>query len=175
MAMVFRDISFEDPDGKPITERWWFQIGKTDALEMPKVHEFAQMDNPEEHFRTIVQGNKTQEMMEIWKQLLFVSAGQRDGNMILKGPDVVKHFRYGGAYEQLFNELLESEDAGASFFASIMPSGVQDSVTPIKKEYTREQLLAMSDEDFFKAAGTKDVMQMDQTYLTLAMQRRNAA
>lgn len=175
MSAVKRTITFVDLDGNQVTEDWWFQIGKTDAIEMDVVHEFAQMSNPEEHYKNVVEGNDTRTMLRIWRELLFAAVAKRKGNRLVKGPDILEEFRYGGAYEQLYSDILEMDDAGASFFQQIVLPEFQ---SPVQKEGdhepTDDELLAMSDEEFYRAAGTNKVEEMDKRFLPIAFRRKTA-
>ena len=176
MGAAKQEITFTTPDGVQKTEEWWFELDETDAIEMDVIHDLIQMGNPEEYLRDIVEKKDSRALLNLWRDMLIASVCVREGDLLVKGPDVVKRFRYGGAYRQFFSELITSEDAGASFFVKIMPQRLsqQAAQEAARRQYTNDELLAMSDEDFFKAAGSSDVRDMDQRFMTLAMQRKNA-
>lgn len=173
MAAVRKLISFTDLDGKPVSEEWWFQLGKTDALELDIVHE----DNPEEYLKKILDDKDSRKLLKVWKELLFAAVGVRVDSQLVKNDEVLARFKQGGAYEQFFSELIESEDAGASFFAAILPDDVRDQAAKqaANPTYTDQQLLDMDDEAFYAAAGTSDLKKMDKRFTTLAMRRLSAS
>lgn len=174
MAAVRKVISFTDIDGNPVTEEWWFQLGLTDAMEMDFFHE----GDPGKYFMEIVQNQNSRQLLKVWRDLLFASVGVRkeiDGRKILvKNDEVRERFQHGGAYEQFFSEIIESDDAGASFFQDILPEELKKKAAEqaeLPKSYTDHELLDMSDEEFYAAAGTSDLKLMDKRFTTLAMRR----
>lgn len=168
---VKRTISHEDLDGNPISEDWYFTLGKTDVLEMDIVHEH---DDVPAYLASILKDakNHSREILELWKEMLFRSVGQRKGNLLVKDEATLQKFRYSGAYEQFLGELLDEEDAGASFFMSIMPKEVQNQITQEQtKVWTKDEMLAMSDEEFDRHFGT-DLRDMTKEQQLVAFQRR---
>lgn len=174
MGAAKQEITFTDVDGNVVTEEWYFQLDETDAIEMDIIHDILQKDNPDQYLREIVENKDSRKLLTLWKELLFASVCKREGKNLVKGDDILHEFKFGGAYREFFSNLITSDDAGAAFFLQIMPDRVQQQATKeSSRTYTNEELLVMSDEDFFKAAGTRDISEMDKRFLTLAMQRRN--
>jgi hypothetical protein len=104
--------------------------------------------------------------------MLIASVCKREGKLLVKSKEITKEFRFGGAYRQFFSELITADDAGASFFVQIMPQRLhQQEVEDVVQNFSNEVLLAMSDEDFYKAAGTSDLREMDKRFMTLATNR----
>ena len=172
MGAAFQEISFTNPDGERVTETWWFELDETDAIEMDIIHELIQQGDPETYLRGIVERKDSRALLNLWREMLVASVCKREGKLLVKGPEIVKEFRFGGAYRQFFSELITSEDAGASFFVKIMPQRLHQQGEPEKApDYSNTELLAMSDEDFYKAAGTSDLREMDKRFTTLAMNR----
>lgn len=168
---VKKILRFEDLDGNPVEEEWYFQLGKTDALEM----DVFLMKDPAGYLKKIVEEGDARAMLTTWKEILFHSVGKRVGNRLTKNEELVEEFRHGGAFEQLLSELLESEDAGASFFASIMPADVREKAEEqANRTYTKAELMEMSDEEFAKVAGT-DPSAMTKEHLTIAFARKSGA
>lgn len=171
---VKRTITCNDPDGIPITRDWYFALGKTDMLEMDVVHDYE--DVPA-YLASILKDPKghSRELLKLWKEMLFHSVGVRDGNLLIKDESVIRDFRFSGAYEQLLGELMDEDDAGASFFVSIMPSDVQAKVAEETTHvWTKEEMLGMTDEEFDKHIGT-DLRNMTKEQQLVAFQRRNGA
>lgn len=170
---VKRNITHNDPDGIPVTRDWYFALGKTDMLEMDVVHDYE--DVPA-YLASILKDpkNHSREILKLWKEMLFHSVGLREGNLLVKDESVTRDFRFSGAYEQFLSELMDEEDAGASFFVSIMPSDVQAKVREETTHvWTTEEMLAMTDDEFDKHIGT-DLRDMTKDQQLVAFQRRNA-
>ncbi|AVD99474.1 hypothetical protein SEA_BING_52 [Streptomyces phage Bing] len=178
MAAVMRTIRYTTLDGQPKAVDYWFQLGKTDAIELDFVHR----KNPKQYLESIAANQETRNLMEVWKDMLFRAVGKRkmgeDGEYIVKNPQILEEFVGSGAYEQLFNELAESQDGGAAFFLSIMPKEVQANADAeaarVNRDYSNDELLAMSDEDFYAVAGTKKFQEMDKRFQLIAWERRES-
>lgn len=167
---VKRVISHNDLDGNPVSEAWYFSLGKTDALEMDLAHH----ENVEQYLTDLIKDAKknSREILKVWKELLFSSVGQREGNLLVKDESIVRKFRYSGAYEQLLGELMDEDDAGASFFVSIMPQDIQERIADKKdKQYTKDEMLSMTDAEFDSNIGT-DLRVMTKEQQLVAFQRR---
>lgn len=170
---VKRTITHNDLDGNPISEDWYFSMGKTDVLEMDLVHDY---DDVPAYLASILKDpkNHSREILKLWKEMLFHAVGQREGNLLVKDESVLRKFQYSGAYEQLLGELMDEDDAGASFFMAIMPSDVQKKIHAEEtKTYTKNEMLSMTDEEFTKAFGV-DQTTWDREVLLVAMQRKSA-
>lgn len=172
MAAVMRTIRFTDLNGQPKAVDYWFSLGKTDAIELDFVHR----KNPKQYLESIAANQETRNLMEVWKDMLFRAVAIRKGDHLVKNEDVLEEFKGSGAYEQLFNELAESKDGGAEFFLSIMPQEVQanaqEEAARVNRDYSNQELLEMSDEDFYAIAGTKKFAEMDKRFQLIAWERR---
>lgn len=167
---VKKTISFADLDGNSVSEDWYFSLGKTDVLDMDLVHH----EDVAAYLTQIMKDRDSRKLLEVWRELLFRSVAKREGKMLVKDESVLREFRYGGAFEQFFSEIIESEDAGAQFFMSIMPADIQEQITTEQnKVFTTEDLLAMSDSEFAAVAGT-DEKEMSREHLLIAFQRKTA-
>lgn len=169
---VKRDITFKNPfTGEDTTATYYFQLDKADALEMDIVHELASMDNPMAYLQQVTESSDSRRMLNLWKELLFSAVGVRDGEELVKGPEIVRKFRQSGAYNQLLSELIEDDDAGAQFFVNVMPDDVREKAAEeAKRTYTKEELLDMPDEQFDLIAGT-DIRKMTPEHRMIAMHR----
>lgn len=173
MGASKQSITFEDPDGNTVTEEWHFQLDETDAIEMDIVHDLLTMDNPEQYLRDIVENKDSRALLQLWRELLIHSVSRREGKLLVKDKETVRQFQYGGAYRQFFSDLITSDDAGNAFFMKIMPTRVQEKAAEeVARAYSDEELFAMTDEEFNKAAGTTKVEEMDKRFLPIAFRRR---
>lgn len=178
MPAVMRTIRYTDLNGQPKEVEYWFSLGKTDAIELDFVHR----KNPKQYLESIAKNQESRNLMEVWKDMLFRAVGKRvvgdDGDYLVKNEQILNEFRGSGAYEQLFNELVESEDGGAEFFLSIMPEGVQANAEAeaerVNRNYSNQELLEMTDDAFYAVAGTKKFSEMDKRFQLIAWERRES-
>lgn len=166
---VKRPIRFLDLDGNPVEEDWYFLLDMADVAEMNLVHDH---EDVEEYLISIIKNKDSKRWVSIMKELIFASVGKREGNAFVKDSDITREFSRGGAYRQLFSELIDSPDAGASFFEQMMPDSVRRrAAEEQKKAHSKEDLLAMTDEEFDRIVGT-DLREMTKEQQTIAFQRR---
>jgi hypothetical protein len=174
MPAVKKTISFEDLDGVPVNEDWWFSLGKTDAIEM----DIAHMENPGEYLDSIVKNHDSRSLLDVWKELLFRAVAKREGNYLIKNDQVLAEFVGSGAYEAFYSEIADSEDGGAAFFMSIMPEEVREKAANAEskgpREYSDQELISMSDDEFMAVAGNNP-MKWSKHHTMLAMKRKTAA
>lgn len=170
---VRQEIKFVNVDGEEVTEVWHFSLGQTDVMNMDLAHH----EDVEGYLSEILRNKDTKRLLEVWQELLFRAVAKREGSLLLKDdehgqPGILRAFRYGGAFEQFFSEIVQAPDAGASFFLSIMPANVQEEVAKKSaRVYTDDELLAMTDDEFAKVAG-KDIQDMTKEHMLLAFKRK---
>lgn len=168
---VKKNIRFTDLDDNVVEEEWYFKLDQTDVIELDFIHS----ENVSEYFDKIMKEKNTREMLRVYKEMIFRSVGKRVNNRLVKSDAITEEFRSSGAYNQFFAELMESDDGGVTFFMSIMPANVQEQITEEQnKTFTKDELLAMSDGEFQKVAGT-DIRNMTREHMQIAMQRLSKA
>ena len=176
MPLVERTIQWENLfDGTPMEATYYFKLGRTDLARM----ELMYRSDLDVYFKHLVDNvtstpSTGAELMELWRELLMASVGVRNGNRLDKGPEIIAEFEGSGAYEQLFGELIMSDDGGASFFREIWPDEMREQMEAEEaRQYSDEEKLAMSEDEFRRVAGKpKDMSQHD---LQLAMRRNNGS
>lgn len=167
---VKQTIRHKDPDGNKVESDWYFSLGRSDLLEMNLVHEHDDVTAYISQLMKDPKGN-SREILDMWKEMLFRSVGKREGQLLVKGPEVEREFRFSGAYEEFLSNLLDKEDAGSSFFVSIMPEDVQAKIAEDEtRQYSETELLGMSDEEFARIAGSKK--NMSKEHLLIRMKRQ---
>lgn len=117
--MLKKTITFEDLDGNPITEDFYFNISKADLAEM----EFSQKGGMQDHLNAIVKAEDGKEIMRIFKEIIAMAVGKRseDGRRFIKTEDIRDEFLQTDAYSVLFMELVTDAGKGAEFITAIMP------------------------------------------------------
>jgi hypothetical protein len=169
MAVIKKEITFTNIDGEEVTEEWWFGLEPSDVVDM----EIAHLPNPAQYLMQIMEDHDSRALLELWRELMWRSAGKRIGKLFVKDEATLREFKYGGAYNAIFSEVCSSDDIGAAFFTSILPENIQQKIKEeTNQEFTEQQLLEMSDEDFDRIAGT-DTKKMSQQHFMIAYQRRS--
>lgn len=166
---VKQTIRFEDLDGNPVEQDWYFSLSESDAADMDLAHH----EDLESYLSEILKNKDSKAWLSVLKDLVFAAVGKREGNLLVKDAETLREFKFGGAYKQFFSELIVMEDAGAAFFSSILPANIQKRVAEEQaKTYTKDELLAMTDDEFDQVAGT-DVTEMTKEQMLVAFQRRS--
>lgn len=172
--MIPRTISFTNLDGVEVSEQYYFALSTVDVIEIEEIAEHQERFG--DWLESLVKANRFNELIRVWKQMMFKSVARREGQRLIKGPEVVDEFVQTGAFDALFDELLDSGPAQISaFFTGMMPRKLVEKAAEVEQTIqnsTPDELLTMSDEDFYKAAGTTNVMEMDPRFLAIAMKRR---
>lgn len=164
-------IKFNDLDGNPVEETWYFDLSIAEVTKMD-----AEFDGDlGEHFNTILKSGDRKALLNAFETIIRWSVGKRseDGRRLIKTPEVVADFMESKAYDQFFLSLMSSPGKAAAFFNSVIPTEAIKKMAE-EAEYTNDQLLEMSDEEFNLVVGT-DPTKMKPEHLTIAYQRKNKA
>lgn len=79
-----------------------------------------------EHMQNLSESSDGATIMEEFEKMLGTAYGERRGDKLVKSPTIREEFLSSQAYNTLFMELLASEDNGASFFAHLVPSNIDE-------------------------------------------------
>lgn len=171
MGMVKKTISYTNQfTNEPVTEDWYFSLDQSDAVDMELMHR----PDVQEYVTGAVKKDQKRDLVSIFKEILFASVGKRVGDMFVKDAETVREFKYGGAFRQLFAELVDSDDFGAELFAAMMPDDVvAQAKEQANKVYTEEELLAMTDDEF-KAVAGQDEKDWSREHLLIGFKRKTA-
>jgi hypothetical protein len=138
-------------------ETFYFQLSKADFVEMDLM--------------SIFEGKNAVKMLKVAKEMIVQAAGVKEGNRLSK-TGVKERFVRDGWWDALFEELFQ-EDNPMDFIIGMLPEDVrQEIAAEHAKTYTDAELMAMSDKDFYKAAGTDQVSEMDKRFVQIAFTRK---
>lgn len=190
--MLKKTITYQDFDNNTVSEEFHFHISKAELAKWQLSHE----GGLEERIKKIVAAENKSEIIAIFEEIILKSVGIRsdDGKRFSKSDQIRDDFAQTNAYSELFMELVSDADAGVVFIRGIMPSDMIAEADKVMAEemvvqlpeskavvqgpepetvtYTREELLAMPQEQFDLVVG-KDPQKMKREHLVLAMQRRS--
>ena len=130
--MLKKTITYFDFNGVEHTDDYYFNISPAEFTKM-EAREMYMVDGKatggmSERLQRITKGGSGQEIMDTFEQLLKDSYGVRseDGTRFVKSEKAWEDFRYSGAYDEFFMELMTDTDAASNFVNSIMPKKLQD-------------------------------------------------
>lgn len=180
--MLKRDITFEDYDGKPVTETFYFNLNKAELLEME-----LSSGGMQDKIKEIVAANDVKSIMAVFKEILLASVGRKseDGRRFIKNDEIRDDFQQSNAYPTMFVELATNDKSASEFINGLLPADLVQQVQASKDEtaskdlvkkfedYARQELLEMSDEDFYRIV-PRDPKDMSREQLLLATQRKTS-
>lgn len=175
---ISETITYQDIDGKTVTKEWWFSLDKAELAEMKLRHEGPGKGTLEEYLDRIIKEDDNNKILDNFQMILQKSVAVRVDNYLKKTPETVMEFTGGGAYEAMFMKMLREAEYAAKLINGILPKDMVEAVAKKdaeKSQHTDEELLAMSDEEFFSVAGGQNPMRWDPRFLTLAARRKTAA
>lgn len=171
--MYTKQITYENLDGEMVTEEHQFNLTKAEAIEM----NFTRKGGMEEYINRIMQAEEHGELIAIFKDLIRKTYGVREGQRFIKTEADWQAFEDTGAYSAMFIELATNAKSAIEFFRGIFPKDMQAQVDEVvaeqQREYSDDELLSMSWDDFYKAAGSKDDRNWDKRFLMLAFRRKS--
>lgn len=192
--MLKKTIQYKDLFENPIVEDFYFNLTMPEVAEL----ELGMPGGMSAYYQRIVESKDAGALLKSFKDIIEMSYGERDAdgktfNKIdpLTGRKLGQKFLQTDAYSVLFMELFgvgSSDEAFSDFVKQIVPQELVDKIPdniqlpapgeaqPAGErtvgEYSRQELLALSDEDFEKLAGT-DPRTMAPEVLQVAFQRRS--
>jgi len=172
--MLKRQITYNDLDDRSVTEEYWFGLNKAELAEMELSGSNGSLTD---YFKTIVEAKDGRAMVNTFKEIILSTVGVRseDGKRFVKTDEIRENFELGGAYPELFMELVTDPDKAAEFFNGIMPKDLAEKVAAqqaAEQSKSVEELLAMDQADFDRIAGTNP-QEMSKEHLMVAFQRKN--
>lgn len=172
-------ITYRDLDGQTVTKEWWFSLDRAEIAEMKIRHDGTGKGSLEEYLDRIVKEQDNNKLLDNFQAILRKAVAIRVDNYLKKSPEVLHEFTGGGAYSAMFMRMLEDASYAARLVNGIIPEDMAEEVqkqqAERQKEFTDNELLAMTDEAFFQAAGGTNPMRWDQRFLVLAGRRKTAA
>ncbi|MET0466308.1 MAG: hypothetical protein ABW007_24330 [Chitinophagaceae bacterium] len=126
--MLKRDITYEDFDGEKVTETFYFNLTKSEIIEL----EVGYKEGLQEVLQRIIKTEDKKRLIEEFKRIILLSYGERseDGKRFIKNDGLREAFSQTAAYDALFIELATNEESAALFIKGIIP---KDFVQEVEK------------------------------------------
>jgi hypothetical protein len=145
--MLKKTLTYTNLDGNLVTKDYYFQITKAEAAKMAA----SEGADYGERLRKLSAERDGAKIMAAFEDLLCSAVGEREDDMFIKDPLIAKRFRYGGAYDSLFEEILDLPDFGLSMIKAIFPSDVQKEIDKSMAEQGIPTVLPGTPEDRLEA------------------------
>lgn len=136
--MLKREITYEDFNGETVSEYFYFNLSKTELLELEHEYDRGFAANIE----AIVEAKSNKELVAEFKKLILLSYGKKseDGKRFIKNDELREEFSQTAAFNELFISLATDETAAATFINGIVPKDMAQSIDEAKKTKTTAEL-----------------------------------
>ena len=117
--MLKRDITYEDFNGETITETFYFNLTKTEIIELEVEYKVGL----EETIKAIIKAQDNKSLIAEFKKIVLLAYGVKseDGRRFIKSDKLREEFSQSAAYDALFMDMATNEDSGANFIMGIIP------------------------------------------------------
>lgn len=179
--MIKKTISYDNFLNEKVSKDFYFNWTVDEVADW----QLSTEGGVEKWIDDIVNARSSENIMAVFRKIVGTSIGEpsNDGEDFLKSKAIRKRFVTSNAYSQMLVEFLENPDHFSEFISGLLPAGVEKLAEKNREEeakalaegrvvYTNDQLLAMTDEEFFAAAGTKKSQKMAPQFKTVAYVRR---
>lgn len=120
--MLRKTITFEDLEGRQITEDFYFNLSRAEIIEM----EVSEKEGLRETLQKVIKEDDRQKIIGYFKKIILAAYGikSEDGRRFIKSDDLRQSFSQTDAYSALFMELATDANAAAEFMNGIVPAGL---------------------------------------------------
>ncbi|MDB5716121.1 MAG: hypothetical protein JWO15_3518 [Sphingomonadales bacterium] len=134
--MLKKPITFDDLEGKPVTEEFWFHLSKADLIRM----EMSAQGGMSDFLEKLVSKQDGKTIIAMFEDMILSSVGERspDGKQFIKNDDIRNYFRQTNAYSELLVELVNDPNAAATFANGIMPKNLDDVAKTVSNTETAQ-------------------------------------
>lgn len=117
--MLKKTITFNDLDGNPVTEDFWFHMSKAELAKM----EMTAEGGLAKQLEVLVETGNAEAILQQFEKLILTSYGVRseDNRRFVKSESNRNDFVSTDAYSVLFMELVTDATAAAEFVRGIVP------------------------------------------------------
>lgn len=117
--MLKREITYEDFEGNPVTDVYYFNMTRIEWLEFN-----AEFDGGMEGvFKRIIETKDLNGVVSTLKKIILAAYGVKsdDGKRFIKNPQVREEFTQTPAFDVLFMDVATNDNAALNFIQGIMP------------------------------------------------------
>lgn len=121
--MLKRDITYTDYNDEKVTDTFYFNITKSEVIELEVGHK----GGLEEFIKKVIRTEDHQGLIAEFKRIILLAYGERsdDGKRFIKTQELKNEFAQTAAFDALFMELATSDGAAADFIKGVLPSDMK--------------------------------------------------
>jgi hypothetical protein len=125
--MLKRDITYEDFNGEQATDTFYFNLTKTEILDLEVRHN----GGLEASITRMVKAQDVKAVIDEVKYIILMAYGLReaDGKRFIKSDELREAFSQTAAFDALFMELAVNDEAATKFIRGILPKDVVGEMT----------------------------------------------
>jgi hypothetical protein len=171
--MLKKTITYQDLDGNPVTEDFYFNLSKAEIAEM----ELSHKGGLEAYIQEIIQAEDGGAIISAFKEIIGSAIGRRseDNRRFVKNQEIRDDFFQSDAWSTLFMDILSKGDEAASFVKSIVPKDLAENFDKLEtvelpgeakddrpayiredRDPTKAELQAMSKDELMEAMRRKN-------------------
>jgi len=117
--MLKHEITYEDYNGDTITEAFYFNLTKSELIELEVEHD----EGMYEWLQKITKTNDRKTLISEFKKIILQSYGQKspDGKRFIKTDELREEFSQTAAFNALFIQLATEDGIAATFIKGLLP------------------------------------------------------
>lgn len=134
--MIKKVVTYTDYNGVERTETCYFNITKSEAMEM----QFESGGNLADILQKMVDEKDQVKLGRMFKDVILKTYGIKsdDGKRFQKSEEISKIFEQTPAYDEIYMDLLSNEDHAVAFIKGILPADVAKEIA--KEEEIKKAL-----------------------------------
>lgn len=125
--MLGKEITYNDLDGNPITETFWFHLSRAEIAEMALAKE-GRAGGFDRYIRNLIESQDGETLTAAFKEIILSTVGQRseDNKYFDKTDEYTRRFVQSDAYSVLLMELLTEADKMSEFINGVVPKEMRE-------------------------------------------------
>lgn len=150
--MLKKTITYTDFDGNVRTEDHYFNLTKTEAIEL----EVSEKGGFSETIKNIVAEQDNKMLLHYFREFIKKAYGEKseDGRRFIKSEQLSLEFTQTSAFDELIMEFFERPDYAAEFLVSLFPKDLADK---IEAEFKAQNEKPGAPQDYKKKVALKDL------------------
>ena len=128
--MLKKNVTYNDFDGNPVTEEFYFHMMEADFIDLD--FKYEEQGGLRKYLTDLIKEIQENEnppkrpMYECLKELISLSVGKRVGNRFDRSQEVKDRFFQTGAYSKFIIDMLDDPNGIPEFFNAITPDVSED-------------------------------------------------
>lgn len=130
--MLKKTVTYTDFNGTERTEDFYFNLTKSELLEM----ELSSRNGMSDVIVEMIKSDDYPTIMAVFKKLFLGSYGEKspDGRRFIKSQELRDAFEQSAAYDELFMDITKSVDSLADFINSVIPKDIEEAAKKVNPE-----------------------------------------